>query len=601
MIRSGEMRSFVRPTLGLVAVYAAAMLALATGMDLWLRSFDDEMGRATNRLVGKEVAAALTDLSLERILKADPAVRMHLKEVIDGLTERSDVVASIVVVNDVGTVVTTDDPSVGRQMEPPSQVFGNDPRPRYFRLADRPLTGGSYKILIPLVRRGTVHGYLQILMDSAPVTELFAEARRDLLAAFLIGLAAVGSLAFLFQQRIARQADRLARALEDVRQGRAPDVGTPRDEFARAFQLAGEVGRELDASRQSRGRLEGRFGALARAIDAGLVVLDADREPEFANARALAAFGCEDLDALRVLWPPAREQIEASVGEGEGEGGAAQPRRVRVSFDRERAAELELEIYSPEGAGEQEIVLVKDRTALESLDSDLRLAGQARGLRHLYAALSHELRAPLHSLVVNLEVFRESLSDPELTDPESRRAAVDASLEEIQRLQRSLAALLSHAEPGSSEPTEFDLRSPLRDLHVLLEPQARRQGVECSLKLAAEPVLVEGFPDRIKQAILALAVNGLEAMPEGGQLDLVLDTTDGRANLVIRDTGPGIPDDQRERIFELRFTTKSDGSGIGLFVARSIVRSHGGRLRAEPSEGGAAFRIELPLAARAGS
>jgi two-component system sensor histidine kinase HydH len=101
--------------------------------------------------------------------------------------------------------------------------------------------------------------------------------------------------------------------------------------------------------------------------------------------------------------------------------------------------------------------------------------------------------------------------------------------------------------------------------------------------------------DALNQALINLGINALEAMPEGGRLDLALNHLDSRAVITIRDSGPGIPPEHRDKIFTMHFTTKASGSGIGLYVARSVIESNGGELHLHSELGqGTRFEIDLP-------
>jgi len=103
----------------------------------------------------------------------------------------------------------------------------------------------------------------------------------------------------------------------------------------------------------------------------------------------------------------------------------------------------------------------------------------------------------------------------------------------------------------------------------------------------------------MKQALTNIGINALEAMPDGGELELRLEGVDSKAIITIADTGPGIPPDLMNKIFAMHFTTKKSGSGIGLYVARAVVESSGGELQVSSEAGrGAAFRIELPPSSR---
>jgi signal transduction histidine kinase len=151
--------------------------------------------------------------------------------------------------------------------------------------------------------------------------------------------------------------------------------------------------------------------------------------------------------------------------------------------------------------------------------------------------------------------------------------------------------------PGTPAET-FDLTGSLADLAALLGPQARRQAVDLVARLPDEQMPVHGYPDRLRQAFLNVAVNALEAMPRGGRLTLSARRDGARARVALRDDGPGIPPEALPRVYDPDFSTKEGGSGVGLHVARALVELHGGEIRVESAPGGGTcVRVAVPLAA----
>jgi signal transduction histidine kinase len=164
-------------------------------------------------------------------------------------------------------------------------------------------------------------------------------------------------------------------------------------------------------------------------------------------------------------------------------------------------------------------------------------------------------------------------------------------------LNRSLSGILTQTVP-EAPPESFDLTRALADLVDLLVPQARRQAVEVEVRLADGPLPVRGYPDRLRQAFLNVAVNALEAMPRGGRLTVEARRDGGQARVALRDTGPGIPPEALPRLCDPDFSTKDGGSGIGLHVARAVVELHGGELRVESELGrGTDVLVLVPLTA----
>src|SRR5262249_36397133 len=215
------------------------------------------------------------------------------------------------------------------------------------------------------------------------------------------------------------------------------------------------------------------------------------------------------------------------------------------------------------GSGEDYLVLLSDARAMDALEADARLLRQLGGLARLYRTMAHEIKAPLSGMMINLDLLRESLvRAPEPDRETAPQQYVQVLRDELHRLNRSLSAILTQTLPDA-KPQDFDLAASLGDLPMLIAPQARRQGREHVTARGERAILVRGSPDRLRQAFLNVAVNALEAMPRGGRLALEAGVDGQQVRVALRDTGPGIDPDALARIYDLDFSTKEGGSGIG--------------------------------------
>jgi signal transduction histidine kinase len=335
------------------------------------------------------------------------------------------------------------------------------------------------------------------------------------------------------------------------------------------------------------------FGALSRLMNVGVLVLDRDAGLEFANPLAAELLGADSPEALKRGWPSLRQELGVTaetLGAGRG------PARLTAET---RTGSLRLEAYSlEEEACTGYLVLVKDRRAVDVLETDLLLASQMRSVPHLYRILAHDLKAPLNAMQLTLELLSDPLSGPADPSREAKRQRYLSVLrDEMRRLDRTLQTMLGENEPIGSSSGMFDFRDVVRDVAALLTPQARRQRVNIDLGLPEQPVQVAGMRDRLKQALLNVAMNALEAMPAGGRLGLSV-SRDGESVLAeCRDTGPGIKPEMLEEVYQLYYTTKKSGSGLGLYVARLVAESHGGEIRID-SRPGHGTRVALCIPAR---
>lgn len=345
-----------------------------------------------------------------------------------------------------------------------------------------------------------------------------------------------------------------------------------------------------DASFTARG-----LSALARVMDVGVVLLSSVRDLDFANGPACGLMGYESCEDLQQHWSDFRHLLEPGIEQACTGDAAGAPLDVEVTAHG-RTRRLRFELYRlDEKDCEGFLGLVKDREMVDALEDELALAVQMRGLTRFYMEVVHDLKAPLNAMVINLELLKDTLR-PEDTDYARQRRYVDVLGEEVLRLNRSLTALLTQTPRLTESSQRFDVRELLRELIDLLAPQARGQHVTVDATLPSESLPIAGRRDRLKQALLNVAINALEAMPEGGQLGVALTRDGDAARVVIRDTGPGIPPEIADRVYAMHFTTKSGGTGIGLHVARSVVQAHRGTIGVESGTGtGTIVTVTLPL------
>ena len=365
-----------------------------------------------------------------------------------------------------------------------------------------------------------------------------------------------------------------------------------KSDFAAALEAADRVGQELNLERDRGALARQRLHTLSRLIDVGVLLVNPSRQLEFANPRACELLGCANPEELQGRWPEMLQPLDHS--------GPVEKPVAQFDFDVPGAKvsrAVHCRVYPlVEEEHQGFLYLLRERMALDALETDLLLASQLRALSRVYRAVTHDLKAPLNAMVLNLERLQTALRRGEgAAEAEKTQGYVDVLREELERLDRLLLALLADTTPAGSGREEFDVRATLREIERLLLPQARLQHVALEAQLPGMAVRIAGQRDRLKQAILNVAINALEAMSDGGALEMILETLPEQAEVRIIDTGSGIPDEVQRRIFDMHYTTKTTGTGIGLYLARSIVEAHGGEITVENRPGrGSEFRLRLP-------
>lgn len=232
--------------------------------------------------------------------------------------------------------------------------------------------------------------------------------------------------------------------------------------------------------------------------------------------------------------------------------------------------------------------------ALSERDAQLRKSERLAAFGRLAAHVTHEVRNPLNSIRLNVELLEEDVAD---AAPDSRRM-LTSIVREVDRLTEITDQYLRLVRLPEPRLKQTDFAELVRDIARFLGPEMERANVSVQLSLAPlAPLAMD--EDQIRQALLNLCRNAREAMPDGGELRIELKPHESGALLALRDQGSGIPEDEREKIFDLFYTTKQHGTGLGLPLTLEIVAAHGGRLECLPGpEGGTIFQLWLPASGR---
>jgi signal transduction histidine kinase len=236
-----------------------------------------------------------------------------------------------------------------------------------------------------------------------------------------------------------------------------------------------------------------------------------------------------------------------------------------------------------------------------------RMRQRASGQEHLaqvgklVGGLAHEIKNPLSTMHLNLTLLNEDLR--EYDDEEHQRLSrrLERVNQEAERLRGILDDFLRFAGNVELQLRTADLNEVVGELADFFAPQAEAAHVLLRTSLSDSPVLCRVDVNLLKQAVLNLMINAVQAMDEGGELMLHV-RRDGQVGVIeVVDTGGGIPEAVRAKMFDIYYSTKKDGSGLGLPTTRRIVHEHQGKLTVESEEGcGTRFRIELPPAADEG-
>jgi two-component system, NtrC family, sensor histidine kinase HydH len=232
-------------------------------------------------------------------------------------------------------------------------------------------------------------------------------------------------------------------------------------------------------------------------------------------------------------------------------------------------------------------------------EQNRRLVEQYTEIARLAGGLAHEIRNPLSTIRLNMQLLAEELGEAQTTRERRSLKKIEVVQRECQRLQDLLEDFLKFARLRQPDLQPSDLNAQVRRVLDFFRPKAEQSGIEVVEYLTASLPTVLLDREAFQGALLNLVINAEQAMPDGGQLVVrTYRTADGVA-LELIDTGVGMDEKTRSQVFEAFFSTKKDGSGLGLSTTRRIIQSHGGHIDLQSAPGhGTQFTIKLPVPAQ---
>ncbi len=382
----------------------------------------------------------------------------------------------------------------------------------------------------------------------------------------------------------ANEAEEVERA--GSRQDTAARVSTKIEQIGQRMRNVEEVFSALkDNLDQILGNLQDGillFSGEGRAV---LISEAARRLLQIEHSRVLGLQTSEIFDNVTVLGRTLQNAFNSRTSLVKQEIRTETGRRIQASVD------FIQDFTTRQGIGS--LVTLRDLESMEEIESELELSRRMAAIGRLTSGVAHEVKNPINAIVVHLELLKTKLGDSNA--PGVRHLEViDA---EIRRLDRVVQTLVDFSRPVELQLREQDLRLVIGDVLSLATEELSTRNVILVSNLPSKPVIANVDADLLKQAAINVIQNGAQAMPDGGTLELSLEVDRKTAVLTIADEGCGIPDDIREKIFDLYFTTKSGGSGIGLAMTYRILQLHHGGVEVQSRKvRGTEFRLRIPLA-----
>src|SRR5208283_3585587 len=505
-----------------------------------------------------------------------------------------------------GQVLVSSDPRLeGKIMprRPPLSKLVQSPIVRQIRiLAGTPQV---YEVEYPFNVRKQPFGEVRVAVQTGLLLKDIEAQLRQWITIVLVALvlstvlAAVVSGAALAPIRdISDQLDRISAGEYDTGTMIAEKAVESTDELGQVRRKIKQVGQQLRGVHEIFSSLRENMNSVMAGLEDGLILFTRDARAVMVSPAAEKFLGAPASNFLgrRVtdIFPPEHPLHEALHLEGDELHEVASETEVETLEGKRRVS---VSVQEIQGEGERmgALITLRDLDSLESINTQLQVSERLAAVGRITAGVAHEVKNPLNSMRLWLENLKESL--PPETDGGAMQA-VNVLDAEIDRLDAVVKRFLDFSRPMDVRLEPTQLSDLLHEVLEVAEPELERAKVDVARLI---PIgIPDVFVDRalLKQAVLNLVLNAVDAMPQGGQLQLTLCRRGDMAEITVGDTGKGIPLENRQKIFQLFFTTRPGGSGIGLASTFRIVQLHNGSIDFTSEVGrGTTFRIELPLAA----
>jgi PAS domain S-box-containing protein len=462
-----------------------------------------------------------------------------------------------------------------------------------------------FELDFPFSNANQPFGEVRVALDSGILLKEIEPSLRTSAAFVAIALvvstllAAIVSRATLAPlQDISAQLDRISAGQYDAPSPEVTGFGGSGDELGLVSRKITQVGQQLRGVHEIFSTMRENMNSVMAGLEDGLLLFTRDARAVMISPAAEKFLGepAGQLLGRRVteIFPPGHPLYEVLHIESDELSDVAAETELETS-EGPRRVSVSVQAIQEDGERMGALVTLRDLDSLESINTQLQVSERLTALGRITAGVAHEVKNPLNSMRLWLENLKESL--PAESDGVSRQA-VQVLDKEIDRLDAVVKRFLDFTRPMDIRLEPTQLAELLREVLEFALPQLQKSNIQLAQLLPID--VPEVYVDRalLKQAVLNLVLNAAEAMPSGGQLRLVLSRRGEMAEITVGDTGKGIAPENRQKIFQLFFTTRPGGSGIGLASTFRIVQLLNGSIDFTSEVGrGTTFRIELPLAA----
>jgi two-component system, sporulation sensor kinase E len=344
---------------------------------------------------------------------------------------------------------------------------------------------------------------------------------------------------------------------------------------------------------------KGLLETIFQSIQEGVVVLDGKGTITYTNRAAGELIGFNHVTAIGKPMSKFLREIDWNriLNLDTGEWTKLSSHQIEVRYPETRVLNFYVvPLSAVENTEKGAVIILRDVTRDRAQEASLVESERLNAVRLLAAGVAHEIGNPLNALNIHLQLLDRELKKSNHNNRPALLELVDVARTEVTRLDLIITQFLKAIRPSKPNLVKSQATTIIKDTLALLKQEIENRGAHVELEFPSDLPAVRLDKDQIKQAFFNIIKNALQAMPDGGLLRITAAASDRFLAVAFRDNGSGISPEDISHIFEPYYTTKSDGSGIGLMIVQRIIQDHGGRMDVHSEPGvGTTFTMFLPL------
>jgi signal transduction histidine kinase len=539
------------------------------------------------------------------IYKLSPYNKYPTRRLMNRFSGENSQILHLLLIDTTNTIVVSDDPAVeGKEYTSTSEL--ERLQTNHATIIGREWEGNQeiVDVVYPLIQSNTKTGYLRAVISVRHLENFYQNRRKILVIASLIALGIL-VLTVVFTSKIYQSnLESIGQAIDKLH---AEDyqyrVNYQRqDEFAPVFTRLNQLFEKTLNLNESFRQSEDRINAMMRVIHEGLMILDENMKIISFNEYLLDIlhirhhknpahqiyYVLQKNPKLLEIYRRARDPMTHAVRKA-----------MTIRLPDKTNIDVQINALSiNEGENANSIIFyIKNLAVLKELEQNLHRSMKYTVISQLASSIGHEIRNPLSSLAIHTEVLSNVATKVPAKKEQSDRInkSINILNSEIERLTKLIDQFFNLAKPKEIELTYENINNLVSEVLELVQQEAYEKSVSIHKHLGSDLPMVKMSLDQIKQVVINIMLNAFDAMPDGGKLYIATRKYEDRVALVIRDTGKGIPPHLKDKIFDLYFSTKTTGGGIGLAISKKIVEAHEGKIYFKSKIGqGTNFVMELP-------